>query len=329
MDGDSFMSGSVGESIVTVEQQSIRIDRDGLDYDIMPSGDITHDRLFKLLNQWTSGSEEEKNSRYYFRGENEFNYHLQPSLLRSSNYERLSKKYATNDPIELEASLIQRFKRYTSHIYHQNSDFSGRNFSDLEMLCLAQHNGLPTLLLDFTLNPLVAIYFAVRSHQYEDIASSDKKDAALWVMKLKNKSQREKQTIHLEDAQGEWIVNFKDYRRSRPLLVVPLAFTHRISAQAGRFVYAGFLKPIDEAKRKAQEQTDVESVLKPHGGTGGNGQEREKVEKPWDSLEKWRIPSGETERRDLLRTLRFLGVHEGTLLTDLDGWAKYLKDGNL
>ena len=310
------------------KKQTVEMTADGIRYEITSSGDITQNRLFELLDTWTGGSKEES-SRYYFRGENNFNYHLQPSLLRPNNYERLSKKYKTFDPVDLEALLLQRFKRYTSHIYHQNSDFSGRNFSDLEMLCLAQHNGLPTLLIDFTLNPLVAIYFAVRSHQYEDIASLDKTEAALWVMKLKDKPKREKQTIHLEDAHEQWKRNYTDYRRDRPLLVVPLAFTHRISAQAGRFIYAGFLKPIDTGKINKTEQAVDESVLKPHGSTGGNQKEKEKVEKPWDSLEKWRIPSGEEQRRELLRTLRFLGVHEGTLLTDLDGWAKYLKDGNL
>lgn len=316
------------------KELGISITADNVKYDIAPAGEITHDQLFRLLDKWTDKTDGEDNVRYYFRGENNFNYHLQPSLLRPSNYERLSRKYGAYDQIELESLLIQRFKRYTSHIYHQNSDFYGRNFSDLEMLCLAQHNGLPTLLIDFSLNPLVAIYFAVRSHQYQDVASLDKTPAALWVMKLKNKKERVSQTIHLEDSERNWSDNHKDFKRSRPLVVVPLAFTHRISAQAGRFIYAGFLKPIDKKKITRGEQAIDESVLLPYRGKSkvsdsSDGNEKEKVEKPWDSLEKWIIPAGKEERIKLLRTLRFLGIHEGTLLTDLDGWAKYLKDGNL
>lgn len=283
---------------------------------------ITHDTLFDLLTQWT---EEKSNTRYYFRGENDYNYKLRPSLLRWNNFDRLSDKHNTKEPLELEERLIQRFKRYTSHIYHQNSDFSGRKFQDLEMLCLAQHNGLPTLLIDFTLNPLVALYFALRSHQYEDISTGDEKDAALWVMQLKEKGERKNLTIYLEDEDKDtaedWRKNYKEQREFRPLLIVPLAFTHRISAQAGRFIYAGFLKPPTNENDNNPETCLDTAAIQVH--------RFEKVLKPWQSLKKYRIPQGTEERRKLLRTLRFLGIHEGTLLTDLEGWAKYLKDGNL
>ena len=123
-------------------------------------------------------------------------------------------------------------------------------------------------------------------------------------MRLAPKSERDHLTVHLEDPSDTWADRVESTRALYPLLVVPLVFTHRIAAQGGRFVYAAFLqdgrKGIDEIGLK---------------------------DKPWSMLERYRVPA--EERQALLQRLTIIGMHEGTLFTDLEGWAKYLRDGNL
>ena len=92
-----------------------------------------------------------------------------------------------------------------------------------DCLCLAQHHGLPTLLLEWTLNPLVALYFAVKEN--------DDKDGKIWIMELPHYNDRKKITIHLESGD-----KFPKYINC-PLLVSPKPFDPRIVAQSGRFTY--------------------------------------------------------------------------------------------
>lgn len=79
-----------------------------------------------------------------YRGESNIEYLLMPKVGR--------KKYSLTD----ELNMFEHFKRRATLYTKGNNDF--------EWLALAQHHGLPTRLLDWTLNPLIACFFAVTSN---------------------------------------------------------------------------------------------------------------------------------------------------------------------
>lgn len=143
----------------------------------------------------------EQRGRWVFRGHSDSSFRLIPSIARSTHTSR--------SVLAFEKSILTAFRREAS-IYTP-----ARLESEWEWLAFAQHHGLPTRMLDFTHNPLVALYFAVC-----ELPDSEAELFALQSKRRVAESTLEKPPFDLSQPQKYY-----------PKIVSP-----RIRAQEGLFV---------------------------------------------------------------------------------------------
>lgn len=115
-------------------------------------------------------------------------------------------------------SEIAIFNEFQRHLpAHHSVDFTNL----WQVMCLAQHHGLPTRLLDWTINPLVATYFACEGESDED--------AVVWaVWGIDNCDDIPANPMDIESI----------YR------ITPLVISPRIQAQSGEFTVHPSEEPI-------------------------------------------------------------------------------------
>jgi hypothetical protein len=122
----------------------------------------TLDDLYTILNSLSD------TQAYVFRGQASSKWKsLQPSLHRS-----LGDTPEMEDSVMKEAMAIRAFRRHARSLLHPSEMVYFDRI--LDSITLMQHYGAPTRLLDWTLSPWVACYFAVQTDE-------DKNDAAIWT----------------------------------------------------------------------------------------------------------------------------------------------------
>lgn len=107
-----------------------------------------------------------------------------PTLFRGQSTDeplcpRLGRLKLKRDLLTAERDMFLEFKRQAAPF----ADLGRVN--DWDWLALAQHHSLATRLLDWTLNPLAALWFAIHLPPEEDRARKATRDGVLWIFPTK------------------------------------------------------------------------------------------------------------------------------------------------
>ena len=157
--------------------------------------------LSEVLTEEFSDCFSTDRGRWVFRGHSKVTHSLIPYVGRAPSTSETRQKFET--------SLFNMFCREARDYLDPCPS------SDWEWLAVAQHHGLPTRLLDWSDNPLVALYFAVQHH--------DDCDGRFFALHMPTQASQE--TLKKSPFEIESPVKY------RPSIVTP-----RIRAQEGLFV---------------------------------------------------------------------------------------------
>ena len=139
-----------------------------------------------------------------YRGHASKEWDLVPSIGR----DYIDKEKWTEEAIEIEREMLAEFKKQTARIIKIPPT------STIEWLALMQHHGMPTRLLDFSKNPLVALYFACSEKSWDE-------DGVVYSTKF---------TIKKNEVDGDLFTQQGNFT------YFPHHISDRITSQSGLFI---------------------------------------------------------------------------------------------
>ncbi|MFS7220884.1 FRG domain-containing protein [Rahnella inusitata] len=239
-------------------------------------------------------------SSLWFRGQGNSDYKLTPSIHRHSAIKTSEELFS------MERRLLTRYReRSVPYLKNKLND-------NWELLFLMQHFGMPTRLLDWTENPLIALFFALSSARKNENGEYVN-DAAVWVMSpskwnetiFKGQTYKGGAMSPSDNFVSNGYALDADVRlvNELPVAILGIHNSPRIVAQRGSFCLFG--KSLDSMD-EIYDRTGVDKVAFPE-----------------NTLLKIVVPAGIIS--NLLDRLVWMGITDAVIYPDLEGLAKETK----
>lgn len=177
------------------------------------------------------------NRFWSFRGQRSEAWALGPHVFsgnddvefQSLDYDEQKEKYRNR--LKQNLSIFMRYLSDSPGLAHLQGGMNQGGEDRWKWMFYAQHHGLKTQLLDWTSNPLVALYFAV-----ENVLSSDQDGCgAVWALSVPPARFVRFENKRPDEVQKDWV------------MVNPPPLTHiapRIVRQSGKFTFHSDHRPI-------------------------------------------------------------------------------------
>ena len=255
--------------------------------------------IIKKLNTYYNDTEQTPNP-FLYRGQGRSTEPLIPGLFRFYQDKKLEEDEKEFFYSSKEKDILDNFIREGSSYLNLKKD------SRLRWAEYAQHYGAPTRLLDWSGNPLVALFFACQDFIEED--------GAVWMLQKEKYSSFAKMKNCIDNNITEELI--ADIIENKinityPLLYKPYYFNERMSAQNSCFMVWG------NSEKSFEKITNLEKhEMLAHEHTNETNYEN-------GFICRCIIKSG--DKLNILNDLDMMGVNAKMLFPGLDGVGKYMQ----